>query len=181
MLIKWSYRPPPPIMLTFEPIMVIVHWACSRISSKHMMPIAKYLLDFGAHMITLFIVKVKILVFVKWSYRSPPIMLSLQWLTYFAHTNAISFKHMMSFWYPFLDPHPTQYGCHTFFRCWIDTGPHYTKVRFSLAMAFSWILVQGRRLHLQLGNDEVATRWQLGTWLCLAFTQSRTLEMFLQL
>lgn len=77
--------------------------------------IASCLVIFGACMNVTFIIKVKILMFVKWSYRSPQSsgLLSLEWLAYFQHI----FQSVLdtSFWLPFLDPHLTTY--HSKYRC----------------------------------------------------------------
>ena len=80
-------------------------WLATRIEA-----VATFLIIFGAHMNILFIVKVNILVLIKWSYRSP----QLCWLTesrmviIFWARRPISFTHM-SFWYLFLGPHQITY------------------------------------------------------------------------
>ena len=55
---------------------------------------------------TLFIIKVKILVLIKWLYRPPSIVLTLKSriVIIFQACSLFSFKHM-SFWAPFLEPH----------------------------------------------------------------------------
>ena len=54
---------------------------------------------------------------IKWSYRFPHLcwLLRLEWLSYFDTRSPISFEHMMSFQYLFLEPHqnhiPLKYRC----------------------------------------------------------------------
>ena len=57
-----------------------------------------------------FVIKVKIVVLVKWSFRSPTLcsQLSLEWFSYFEHVDPISFKHLI-FLYSYLEPHLTKY------------------------------------------------------------------------
>ena len=64
-----------------------------------------------AHMNILFIIKVNILMLIKWSYRSPNIMLTIEprIVSIFWACGPISFRHMMSFWCPLLNPHLTTY------------------------------------------------------------------------
>ena len=58
----------------------------------------------------LYIINVMILVLINCSYRSSQLyrFLSLELLSYFEQIALISFK-VMSFWYPFLEPHLTTY------------------------------------------------------------------------
>ena len=55
---------------------------------------------FWVHMNILYIIKVKILVLFKWSYRSPQLcwLLNLKWLAYFEHVIQSLFEHIMPFW-----------------------------------------------------------------------------------
>ena len=74
-----------------------MYWLCSKFV--------------GAHMNILFVFKVKkILVFIKWLHRSSPIMLTIKSrmvITFWAHS-PICFERM-SFWWPFLESHLTNY------------------------------------------------------------------------
>ena len=87
--------------------------AREMISKSPIVPIAICVINFGAHIIILSIVKdvnVKILVLMKWSYRSPlpslllgPILGSIFWAC-----SPILFN-TCPFWCPFLDPHLTTF------------------------------------------------------------------------
>ena len=59
----------------------------------------------------LFILKVKILVLMKWSYRFPPVMLTMEprlIIIFWAH-NPTSSKYISPFWYLFLESHQITY------------------------------------------------------------------------
>ena len=72
--------------------------------------VATFLIIFGAHTNILFIIKVKILVFITWSCNR-----SLQLSGLLSQERLSCFEHVVqtllyaSFWYPYLAPHPTTY------------------------------------------------------------------------
>ena len=73
-----------------------------------------FLMIFGARMNTIFIVKLKIHVLIKWSHRSPRSrrLLNQERFIVFRARSPISFKHVSSS-YMFLEPHLTTYHSNT--------------------------------------------------------------------
>lgn len=78
---------------------------CARWLAKPNCGHSHFLVVFRAHMNTFIIVKVKILVDIKWSYMSPELSwpLSLEWFNIYWACSPISLN--MSFWCPILVPH----------------------------------------------------------------------------
>ena len=68
------------------------------------MPVAIFLMIFGAHMNFLFVIKVNILVLIKWLYTQIMLSIEPRLVNKLWALSLISFKHMPS-WCPFLDAH----------------------------------------------------------------------------
>ena len=73
------------------------------------MPVTICLIIFGAHIDILFIIEVKIVMLIKWSYRSPQScsLLNLEWSVYFEH--AVHSHLKTCFLCQFLGPYLTAY------------------------------------------------------------------------
>ena len=106
------------------------------------------------HVKILFIIKVKILMLVKWSYRSPQIMPTIEprMIIIIWARNPIIFKHK-SFWYPFMEANQTT---------------HHLNIGVLVRKVTNWGLCTSQELtHIQ-------NQWQITYEICPKSISSKT-------